>query len=215
MISHKFKCIFIHIPKTAGTSIESLINDDFSFGTSHELLSEYKNHDCFDDYYKFTFVRNTFDRIYSIFNYYSLGGNHDHPKNIKQWVVYWYKKLTVHQYYTDIDISRNIPVDFTKFCIKYLRNRESFFGRDILTSQYQYLLVDNDMKIDFIGRFENLDSDFQKVKNKLNINQELPHHRLSANKDHYSLYYDDVSVQIVSDYYDDEIKYFNFSFEKL
>ena len=66
MVSHQHKCIFVHIPKTAGTSIEMLINQTPFSGTTHELLKEHANSEYFEEYFKFTFVRNTFERVYSV-----------------------------------------------------------------------------------------------------------------------------------------------------
>ena len=46
MISHELKCIFIHIPRTAGSSIErALINDDWwtvESKTKHLIASQAK-----------------------------------------------------------------------------------------------------------------------------------------------------------------------------
>ncbi len=74
-LSHFYKCIFVHIPKTAGTSIEKILNT----GTEKEFYSrtpptlqhlswkELKNKIDFDysNYYKFTVVRNPYERIVS------------------------------------------------------------------------------------------------------------------------------------------------------
>ena len=69
MISHQYKCIFIHIPKTGGTSIENVLSQDKSKGSDHRLLHEYSNCSDFDSYFKFAVVRNTYDRIWSIYRY--------------------------------------------------------------------------------------------------------------------------------------------------
>lgn len=91
MISSKHKCIFIHVPKTAGQSIEQLFlkennltwegrsplllkpNNDPAIGPerlAHLYANEYVkfNHISqadFDEFYKFSFVRNPFDRLVS------------------------------------------------------------------------------------------------------------------------------------------------------
>lgn len=64
MISHKHKCIFIHIPSTSGTYIENLFNGDSTLDdTRHLSIYKYKEmyHDYWDSYFKFTIVRNACD----------------------------------------------------------------------------------------------------------------------------------------------------------
>ena len=75
MISHKYKCIFIHIPRTGGTSLETHIcGKDWwkiNSGTKHLIASTakkvYKEH--WDDYFKFSFVRNPWARMASMVKY--------------------------------------------------------------------------------------------------------------------------------------------------
>ena len=64
MINHKYKCIFIHIPRCAGSSVELAIdgrdwwNVDISqkHMTAESCKKLYK--DYWDEYFKFSFVRN-------------------------------------------------------------------------------------------------------------------------------------------------------------
>ena len=100
MISHKHKCIFIHIPKTAGMSIENsfLKSLDLKFinGQDNSLLLTYNKNpalgppslahlspneyidksyiskNLFESYYKFTFIRNPWERIISIYKHFDF-----------------------------------------------------------------------------------------------------------------------------------------------
>jgi hypothetical protein len=91
MISHEHKCIFVHIPRTGGTSIEEVIwgwprtpdqlwmgfvdeyrNKYQTDGLQHLLPSQIKMEvgaEIFDRYFKFAFVRNPFDRLVSQYRY--------------------------------------------------------------------------------------------------------------------------------------------------
>ena len=86
MVNHEKGVIFIHIPKTAGTSIELASNLEFNikggdatcYGcneriqnwmqhlTVPELIeNEFVKKNEFETYYSFTFVRNAWDRLIS------------------------------------------------------------------------------------------------------------------------------------------------------
>jgi len=72
MISHELKCIFIHIPRTAGSSIErALINDDWwnvDRKTKHLIANQAKKlySEYWNDYFKFSFVRDPYSRMLSL-----------------------------------------------------------------------------------------------------------------------------------------------------
>ncbi|MGJ5620525.1 sulfotransferase family 2 domain-containing protein [Sulfitobacter sp. MF3-043] len=95
MISHRHKTIFVHVPKTAGQSIEQVFVDDLglswddrgilnlrynsdpAFGPqrlAHLYADEYVRNghidrDLWNAYFKFAVVRNPYDRILSEFRY--------------------------------------------------------------------------------------------------------------------------------------------------
>ncbi|HTT80257.1 MAG TPA: sulfotransferase family 2 domain-containing protein, partial [Stellaceae bacterium] len=86
MISHDLRCIFTHVPKTAGKSIRYLFGlpefaeqgipdgNNIEDGFGHTRLSSLIDSAFFDDYFKFAFVRNPYDRIVSAFCYLIDGG---------------------------------------------------------------------------------------------------------------------------------------------
>ena len=73
MINHEHKFIFIHVPRTGGSSIE----DQFNYRegrekNKHWTLYDWQNHldkEVFNEYFKFTFVRNPWDRMVSLLKY--------------------------------------------------------------------------------------------------------------------------------------------------
>jgi len=73
LISHPHKCIFIHIARTAGTSIEhSIIGKDWwRVDPSSKHISVQQTitkfgKDVYNDYFTFTVIRNPWDRIISM-----------------------------------------------------------------------------------------------------------------------------------------------------
>jgi hypothetical protein len=74
---HKYKLIFIHVPKTGGTSIEKILNLRNNYNgygilenkaLQHLKWNSYKlflGDNIFNNYYKFSVVRNPIDRLIS------------------------------------------------------------------------------------------------------------------------------------------------------
>lgn len=225
MISHRYKCIFIHIPKCAGTSIEAALghfdNHEGRGGQDHRsirmiekpvltsaLFSDIGNffelsrrlrHKFrtvknplnqetvttvqYKNYFKFTFVRNPWARAFS-----------------------WYKNVMrdeIHQ--KNLDLLSEIP--FKEFLKKVA-------GEGMLKPQTYWLEnFKGEVSLDFIGRFENLENDFQKVREVLNIpDVSLPHRVSGSNKD-YRDFYDEESIEMIHRIYQKEIDMFNYSFE--
>ena len=83
MIIDKYKSIFIHIPKNAGTSIETFFaNNSFRIQPNKhadifEIKRKFKN--SYNNYRKFTIIRNPYDKMVSWYFYLkrNLGENYD------------------------------------------------------------------------------------------------------------------------------------------
>jgi len=77
-----------------------------------------------------------------------------------------------------------------------------------------YSSKDGKIIVDFIGKYENLQDDFNFVCNKLNLSEiELKRKNVShKNNYNYRTYYDDESKRIVEEQYSKVIKLFNYKF---
>lgn len=219
MIAHQYQCIFVHIPKTAGTSIERFLAGDEHLKTKQDhrsirnlsnslfpaslsaLMSMdtarycYQNYARwragypghtrrqFDSYFKFSFVRNPWARVYS-----------------------WYKNvLRDEQHRRAHGVSRDCSLlDFLTTC------EDSWALRPQLSWITDF---DGNIAVDFVGRFENLQQDFDRVCDRLSIAGSRLEHLLASENPSYLSAYDDASRKLVATRYAEEIECFNYRFE--
>jgi len=67
MIFHRYKCVFIHIPRTGGTSIEASFEKEDRSGERHIFAHEIPSLPA--DHFKFSFVRDPWDRMLSYYRW--------------------------------------------------------------------------------------------------------------------------------------------------
>lgn len=198
MISHEHKCIFIHIPRTAGTFIEHAIcGKDWwgvSSNTKHILASTAKEvyKDYWNDYFKFSIVRDPWDRMVSLSRY----ANHFGVKITNNQLDFEDYKTR----YTPVEIdrrskSKNAPVNPIPHAV-YLN------------------ILDEDL--DFIGKFEDLEGSLEYISDNVKAKISPPKNKVEGgdpNKKHYSHYYNDFSRKEVYNLYSKDIAHFNYSFK--
>lgn len=219
MISHHDKCVFVHIPKCAGQSIETFFlerigldwrtraplllrpNDMPSLGPprlAHLLARDYVANkwmtpEQFRSYFKFAFVRNPWDRTAS-----------------------FYRFLGYHR-----------RCSFPRFVRRHLPALVAGDKRWFLCPQAEYLYgPDGDLLVDFVGRFETLQQDFARACTHIGIaDARLPH----VNSSHaprsllarwfrpprsvpYREMYDSSTRQAVADIYAADVEAFAYEF---
>jgi hypothetical protein len=202
MISFQKRFLFVHIPKTAGNSIQSILRDYSEdelvalrggqdgierFGLrnptykikKHSTLAEYKaalGEVQFGDLYKFTCVRNPWDRMVS---YYFTPTQNMAAWDRKKFRKAIVKALSVAEY------------------LRLANSEEDPFGN-----------------VDYVMRFENLADDFRTVCGALGIlPATLPQYNRSS-REHYSKYYDDELRELVRARFAAEIERFGYIFER-
>ena len=123
MIIEEYKAIFIHIPKNAGTSIETLFaNNSFKVQPyKHANIHDIKKlfPEVYKSYRKFTIVRNPYDKMVSWYFYLkrNLGKNHkiiEFNKWIKDPLQFWHANDPI--YFLDLQHTWiDDTVDIVKF----------------------------------------------------------------------------------------------------
>jgi Sulfotransferase family len=70
-----------------------------------------------------------------------------------------------------------------------------------------------DILVDFIGRYESLQSDWAKIAARLNANPHLPKKRVNTERERdYSKYYSDRTKRIIAERFAVDIEYFGYKF---
>lgn len=178
--------IFIHIPKTGGTSISKNIQKHIPLNQHHRQVSFYGEH--ISKKFVFTFVRNPYDRIVSVYHYLNqgLGNSRDNA------------------------LGANLPKNFKSFVKNYLCNLD--INKPVFRPHMLPMTFWLDGEVDFIGRFENLQKDYDTLCHQLNIPiQILPIHNKSQHN-YYRKYYDDETKKIIEQIYHVDISRFNYTF---
>ena len=191
------KYYFIHIPKTAGMTIEKVFWDYLKVNVGHSffrnkqnfkrnLKEKYKflkisNHHIpinflnkeftkkLFEYNSLVIVRNPYDRIVSVFKFWIKFI--DQHKNTKD---KHYKKLIkkVNILYDSFEISKQNLNNFIKKVLSDNKNKYSLDGHLLPMYLYVYVNIDGVLKKvpQYILKFENLNNEFNKFKNENNLN---------------------------------------------
>jgi hypothetical protein len=173
VICHPYRCVFVHVPKTGGISVEHVFlrlvgltwdtreplllraNDDPAKGPprlahlkSTEYVScGYLSQEQFETYFKFSFVRNPWDRMVSEYKY----RGHPMRMSFKTWLL-----------------GHLPPPGFTDHYCHLVPQHEFIYDGE------------GRLLVDFVGRFESLQADFDAVCERLGIPRAfLPHENRS------------------------------------
>nr|WP_321452382.1 sulfotransferase family 2 domain-containing protein [uncultured Carboxylicivirga sp.] len=214
MISHKYKCIFIHLPKTGGESITSFFDDNDRNIAKHAnalQIREYVGEKIWNEYFKFTIVRNPYEQAVSMYSHLRK------PLYQKNEIYKKYGKTILNPILAcKVALRKNFP----SYCKKIYKRDYKYIEKDRqwninYFSPYLDWITDSDgnIIIDYIGRFENLTEEINHIFKVINKDhQTIPVHNKS-NHTHYSTYYNQDARKIINQHYNKDIKYFSYTFD--
>jgi hypothetical protein len=193
--------IFMQMPKSASSSMGSILKkydiqiiDHNIRNPDYVSLSKYMESHPEKEFFAFTFVRNPWDRVVSAFHYLKEGGNN--PEDRSDYETY------LEQY----------DEDFERFV------KQAFLTKDIFEQlhfrpQYRWVTdEDNNLLVDFVGKYETLEDDFRCVCQIIGVEEESLPVMNKSNHKQYRQYYNSKTKHIIEEAYAIDIQLFNFNF---
>ena len=188
VICHDLKCIFLHVQRTAGTSITRMLLDAgrvFAPVGLHQSAADLRASDPrqWDEYFTFAVVRNPWD----------------------VWVSWYFHRTAKYR----------IPAAYQNFAA-WIRDWQTWYNRHPFVYADQWGLVSDGQRVlvDRLLRFETLEEDLAAVRQCLGIvgHAGLPHLNASKRQADYRAYYDVETRQIVASLAKADIENFGYSF---
>lgn len=231
IISNKKKFLFVHIAKAGGstlTRVLSIYSGNAPIVIAKAQRAYFYNHDCMcdvicteeqspafmqghhirikeakginlDDYFKFVFVRNPFDRL------------------VSTWEIPFIKFRYSFDEFVEIDTSNTISPN------KHYRKCDW-----LAKTQYDIVSDGGKLLVDYVGKYENINEDFEYVRKKLDIPKKitlvagrspvdyelLPYVNKTVKKDHshYRDYFNTNTRELVERYYKKDLETFEYEF---
>lgn len=189
-VYNNIKCAFVHIPKTGGQSITKMLEEaelgckhEGSFELDHLTMSAILERVNLNSYFKFAIVRNPLDRLVSEYHfskrYRPYLPNTDH-----------YRFSRYVRAISKLDIN-GLPHNMVNHLYK----------------QKDFLYKDNNLLVDYVGRFETLKESIDYVSKKLNIKLTLPHVNKSCRK---CVDFDSKTLELVRNLYKEDYEIFGY-----
>lgn len=181
---HNF--VFVHIPKTGGTSIVRT----FSLPREHKMALDLRGRigsRRWERRFKFAFVRNPWDRAVSSFHFACIRNSRYIALTFSDWLQLAYVER--HPLYFDLPHSFSPQFDWISDSL-------------------------DNVIIDFVGRFENLQQDFATICQRIGRPvTTLPRLNPTEHQE-YRYYYKDKDAEIIAQWYKKDIDYFGYAFDR-
>ena len=220
MILDKQKAIFVHIPKNAGTSIESVFltpeyreNYPTNIIERHATIHKVKEifPDKYDSYIKFAVIRNPYERMVSWYHYVKLMvDEHNHrymlyPEKMIKWDCSFLAYLNEPENIT-VSITESIGKIIAKelkYNIIYTKQKEKL----VLTHYDKLFKPQNEFIDDSVRiiKYEFLEKAFAKL-----FKVDLPVKNKTIHKSHENYYDDDICEKLVYAKYKEDFNKYKF-----
>jgi hypothetical protein len=189
------ECIFVHVPRAAGTSICQALFGHNAGG--HKTVREYERifGETFWDYFTFSFVRNPYARLVSTYEYLRKGGHPAWPSNRE------FGEQVIGAY-----------DGFGSFVLQWLRPEKTEWPLPHFYPQTHFLTLGGELAVDYVGHVETIEEDFAAVCDRLGEAPELLEvNKTPGERAPLAFYYDaDAVIQRVQEVYDADFEHFGY-----
>jgi hypothetical protein len=179
ILNSDYGVLFIHIPKTGGTSMRTA---PFIGGKGghrgikyyQEFLEEESSGlPNLNNVYKFCFVRNPWDRLVSLFSHHYKSREH-------------FTQFILHL--EDLGLNPELTYHYMPQCFYMTDSNDEFV-------------------MDFVGRYEHLERDWNTVCSEVGVEHKLPHKRKGFPRDgDYKRYYTKETWDVVRELYKEDLE---------
>lgn len=212
IVLHSQKAIYTPIPKVACTSLKTTFLEildlpkDVNRGQNIHIMPlpyvEKEELPRFKDYWKFAFVRNPYERLVSCYRSKIKSDKNFENHNFKQGIHRQFLKygcFKANMTFSDfVHAVCEIPDE----------NADSHFK-----SQHKFIATNDDkFCVDFIGRFEKIEEDFEYVARKISAPSLNLSYINKSDRQEYKKYYKSQLVQKVYERYSRDLELFGYNF---
>lgn len=200
MICDTLKYIHIHIPKTAGVTVANVLklkNTKAVCTAHHNLAQTLHRHPGKENYYKFTFIRNPYDRMVSLYEF-------------------WKQQTPKHEFYKydgeQSEYINNKNLSFSNFIDEIYNQNYIFTKKPHVYAYYPFYFSEN-QQYDYIGRVETISKDLHSISKALNVNITGIPMLNTCKRVTYVNYYNTQSKTQVSKLYERDLDMFEYTFD--
>ncbi|MGI9368523.1 MAG: sulfotransferase family 2 domain-containing protein [Ruegeria sp.] len=193
------KTVFVHIPKTGGSTVSTILRrPNFGSLTKHDPSPAIDKHSSIfahleqlgpqdKDYFKFSFVRNPWDRLVSAYHY----------------VIERRKEL-------ELVANHN---SFDGFLSSFIEEPSQYLDLPYFRPQSSFLVGDNgEMPLDFLGRFETFEKDLGVVLQEIGSRRMFFKHRKKSKRRDYREYFSAETSKAIGEVYNRDLQNFGYEF---
>jgi hypothetical protein len=194
-----YRLLYVRVPKSGNSTIRRSIEDGVKRRMSKAQIISLQ-----DEWTTFSFVRNPWARVISAFSH-KASNDSKSPRMVDG----------IYQGFVDHGIAVRADMGFEEFCELICSIPDEQMDKH-LCSQASFLIQNYAPIVPFIGKIECMAEDWERLMTPLGIGTPAKHiHRTQQAHQHYSHFYKDTAlVNLVGDRYAEDIRHFNYDFER-